>query len=189
MEETWHRPRRGEIVWRRHIIVLFGNCWLVMLYALSWIAMAVGGYATDAFGMKFFLSFLFAGMLIASVWFSYHYEDWRDDMYILTSKEIIKQKRHPFVWDYSHRLEKRLIVSTAAFLGYGEDEEAPFLRWFLGCGNVVVYGINSKMVLEDVFHPHGVKRTIDSWLGRKKKWQNLPQDKLGGWQPGSSDVF
>jgi|GEM_PF-4365212 len=165
----WHPPKRGDIVWRRHVLVLFGSCWLGLLYGMSWVVLAIGGYATDAFDIEFFLPFLFAGMLIASVWLSYHFEDWKDDMYVLTSNEIVQQKRHPFVWDFSQRLEKRLIVSTAAFLGYGKGEEMSLVRWFMGCGNVTVYGINSKLVLEDVFHPHGVKRTIDVWLGRKKR--------------------
>jgi len=175
----WYKPVGGDIVWRKHIIVLLPDLVLPTLYGLSWIVLAFGSYLSSATSQKVALVLLFIGMIPTATWFLYHVEDWKDEMYVLSprQKALIHQMRHPFALETGSKLRFEFISFTRAQLGLkAEDGKKKFslggfFRWLFGCGNVTVYGPSAKVVqvLADVFNPSAVKAAIDETLEKYGK--------------------
>ena len=170
----WYIPQRGDIVWRRHIIVLLPRLTLPILYGLCWTILAVGLRVTSVMSKDAFLIFHLVGMFLSSVWTMFHVDDWRDEMYILSRREnaIIFQSRHPFSWETGAWLRKEQITFTKAQLGIPKGDHEiemgmkAFLWWIFGCGNVSIFGPSARvaLTLADVFYPSRIKRQIDEWL-------------------------
>ena len=172
--KRWYKPQSGDMVWRRHIIVLLPALVLPTLYGLSWVILAFGSYLSGAMGQSAALILLFVGMVPTAVWCLYHVEDWKDEMYILSARRqaLIHQMRHPFALETGSRLPFEYIIFTRAQLGLKTKDGikkfslSGFFRWLFGCGDVTVYGPSATVVqiLADVFNPAGIKSVIDSTL-------------------------
>ncbi len=170
----WYRPQSGDIVWRRHVIVLLPPLILPTLYGLSWMVLAFGSYLSGAMSQAAALILLFVGMIPTAIWLLYHVEDWKDEMYILSTrrKALIHQMRHPFALETGSKLKFEFISFTRAQLGLKTEDGVKkfslsgFFRWLSGCGSVTVYGPSARTVqiLADVFNPAGIKAIIDSAL-------------------------
>jgi len=170
----WYQPRSGDIVWRKHIVVLVPVLVLPILYGLSWVVLAFGSYLSGAMSQPASLILLLAGMVPTAIWVFYHIEDWKDEMYVLSARQkvLIHQVRHPFALETGSRLQFEFITFTRAQLGLKTEDGkkkfslSGFFRWLFGCGDVTVYGPSAKVVqvLAGVFNPSAVKFTIDSTL-------------------------
>jgi len=168
----WRQPKRGDVVWRRHWIVLIPRLALPISYGLSWLLLYLGSYLSGASGRGISLCLLFIGIGISTIWLQYYVEDWKDEMYVLSPKErvLIHQMRHPFSLESGSRLRFEHIGFTQAQLGIKTEEGknrpfsiGGFSRWLFGCGQVSVFGPSARIVqvLEDVFNPNQVKAIID----------------------------
>lgn len=176
---SWYSPRSGDMVWRRHAIVLLPVLVLPSLYGLSWMILAFGSYLSGAMSRDAALLLLFVGMIPTTVWHLYHVEDWKDEMYVFSvrQKALIHQMRHPFALETGSRLKLEFISFTRAQLGLKTEDGkkkfsfSGFFRWLFGCGDVTVYGPSARVVqvLADVFNPAGVKAVIDSTLEKHGK--------------------
>ena len=176
---SWYRPQSGDVVWRRHIIVLLPAMVRPTLYGLSWIVLAFGSYLSGAMSQTAALILLFIGMVPTAIWSLYHVEDWKDEMYVLSvrHKALIHQVRHPFALETGSRLRFEFITFTRAQLGLKTEDGTKkfslsgFFRWLFGCGDVTIYGPSARVVqvLADVFNPSAVKSIIDSTLEKRGK--------------------
>jgi len=175
--ERWYIPQRGDIIWRRHILVLLPRLVLPVLYGVCWAVLAIGLRVTEVMSREAFLIFQLVGMFLATLWTMFHVDDWRDEMYILSRREnaIIFQSRHPFSWEAGARLRREHIAFTRAQLGIKKGDNGvemslkAFLWWVFGCGSVSVFGPSARvaLTLADVFYPSRIKRRIDEWLGER----------------------
>ena len=163
--------RPEDRIWRRHIIVLLPGLFLPFLYGASWVAIGIGFRRTGEISLNTFLMILFIGMLITVPWARYRIGDWKDEVYILSRKKnaLVREKRHPFVFESSQTLPRDNIGFTAAQIGkssVGSFSVKAFIWWLTGCGRVNVYGPGAKIevVFEDVFLPERIKNEIDRWL-------------------------
>lgn len=171
----WYKPRSGDVVWRRHPLVLLPRIALPSIYGLSWVILAAGSYLSGACGREVMMILLFIGAVPTTFWLLFHVDDWRDEVYVLSNRlgGIVYQSRHPFSWETGKRLDRKFVSFTTATLGLpkkaGEERlwsVKGFFYWLFGCGSVSVFGPSARIALEmlDVFNPAQKKEVLDQWL-------------------------
>jgi uncharacterized membrane protein YdbT with pleckstrin-like domain len=95
------------------------------------------------------------------LWALYRYEDWRNDIYILTPDRIIDIDRSPFGIGASSRREARL----AAVQNVNLDMTGLWDNAF-DIGDVIIQtaGAEGTLTFERVYDPHGVQRDIVNYM-------------------------
>ncbi len=119
------------IIWRKHWIVLVWNAWIPFLIVLGLlIAVPFLGsikQALDLTGAALTLPWIVA-FLVAIGWLWWEYEDYHNDLYVVTDEKIIDIERKPLGLDYKRRegslervqsVDSRQIGVLQAVLDYG----------------------------------------------------------------------
>lgn len=118
--------RDGAVVWRKHWWVLARHTWLV---ALALVAAGAALARTVAVGGPIPARWWAMGTAVLALWAAYRYEDWRNDLYILTDEHIVDVERRPLGLRAERRQARlgqiqdiRLVVPNplATYLGYGD---------------------------------------------------------------------
>jgi hypothetical protein len=158
-----HLPRLGviregkSIIWRKHWFLLLrdvfapalllGGSIIIVLLGLWGPLLALNSVWVTLLG----LVFAFVGF----VWLTYVYEDWRNDLYVVTETDIIDIERTPFLGRESRR---------QANLGNIQDtryEMPGFWANLVGRGNVIIETAGQgEFTFDNVFDPSGVQREI-----------------------------
>jgi uncharacterized membrane protein YdbT with pleckstrin-like domain len=145
---------RNQITWRKHWIILARRTILQLLASLG------------AFGLLItFLSlpypfFTVAALIILPVtlfWLVWQYEDWRNDIYVITPDSLIDIKRTPFgVLGESRRTGAFDAVQDVTY------EIPSFIHQLLNLGNVDIQmtGQADPFKFHQVFDPSGVQQEI-----------------------------
>ncbi len=93
--------RGNEVVYRKHWLNLIGTAFVPFAFALVYtvaillIRWRMPDLAAVFFHMPFVIFIIVIGVVLWG-WFAWQYENWRNDMYILTSDRLIEYKRSPF---------------------------------------------------------------------------------------------
>ncbi len=93
--------RGNEIVYRKHWLNLIGTALIPFLLAVGYtfavllIRLRVPDLSALIFSMPFVIFTILVGVVLWG-WFIWQYENWRNDLYILTSDRLIDLKRTPF---------------------------------------------------------------------------------------------
>jgi CRP-like cAMP-binding protein/membrane protein YdbS with pleckstrin-like domain len=93
------KPLTGQVIWRKHWVNLLGRTILPLAAVVLLAVMGLIIILTDPppFGLSrigLMLPWLVA-MAAASVWLWWNYEDWHNDIYVLTDDKIIDIERKP----------------------------------------------------------------------------------------------
>jgi CRP-like cAMP-binding protein/uncharacterized membrane protein YdbT with pleckstrin-like domain len=130
-------PKRAQLsrplVWRKHWLNLVGRAWLPFLLLIIIGLLGVGGILVqlDQFGItpvQFVLAWLVLGAPVL-FWLWWQYEDWKNDVYIVTDDRIIDVEMKPLSLNVKQReggLDRIQNVTTqqrgvwAAVFGYGD---------------------------------------------------------------------
>lgn len=158
-----HFPRVGvitegrSIIWRKHWIVLVRHIALplvVFLVALGgtlfglW--MAVRGQASWAVVLA---AFALTGLLF--FWLTWCYEDWRNDLYVVTDRQILDIERTPLLARESSRQANLENIQDIRY------EVPGFWYSMLKMGSVVIATAGEgQFTFDHVYNPSGVQQVI-----------------------------
>jgi membrane protein YdbS with pleckstrin-like domain len=137
-------------------IALPAACVLVYVALLVLVRLFVQGIAEIIFGTPIEIGVMAVGVGLL-LWGLYRYENWRNDIYILTPDRIVDIDRSPFGIGPSSRREARLSAVQNVNLDInGLWDNA------LNIGDVIIQtaGAEGTLTFERVHDPHGVQRDI-----------------------------
>ncbi len=156
-----------SVVYRKHWVVLFLDAWvpffgffavfglfLMRLYQLllssedSFISLA-GGLSVDIYAL-----FCLGGMFLLGGWFIYRFMDWSNDVFEVTSDQIIDIDRKPFGTESRNTAQLENILGT-------KYERRGFLGNIFNFGHVFITVGGNKLIFEDVLDPASVQSDID----------------------------
>jgi membrane protein YdbS with pleckstrin-like domain len=152
--------------------ILYHKHWLQLAEELTFPVSAVLVYVALLILMRLFVPSvaqivlgtpLEIGVIVVGIglllWVMYRYENWRNDIYILTPDRIVDIDRSPFGVGPSSRREARLLAVQNVNLDMSGLWDNAF-----NIGNVIIQtaGAEGTLTFERVHDPHGVQRDIMS---------------------------
>ncbi|MCZ7571010.1 MAG: cyclic nucleotide-binding domain-containing protein [Ardenticatenaceae bacterium] len=155
------REEQGEtIIWRKHWIVLLGQTlrpWLFTI-VIFFSAIALGVMLPPLSAVATFLIILFfaiAGMAAVG-WLLWEYEDWHNDIYILSPTAVVDEERRPLA------LSKTVKQASLDQIQDVRYEIPNPLFMLLNVGNVVIQtaGAEGRLDFKFVKNPPGIQSEI-----------------------------
>ncbi len=150
--------RGGQIVYRKH--------WLALIRNISLPLLALGIYAAAVvfvISLGWLPSQVLVNLLVALVGFAivlrcvWQYEDWRNDLYILTEEKVIEYKRSPFGL-LGDKQKTALLVNVQNITATTKG----MLDVLFNVGDVSIRtaGQENELLFARVYDPRGVQREI-----------------------------
>ncbi|MGE5222518.1 MAG: cyclic nucleotide-binding domain-containing protein [Omnitrophica WOR_2 bacterium] len=154
----------GVVTFRKHWILLLRDIWLPTLILFLLAAAVVGRildlYETFSIGLVLLVSFTLG--LICIVWWVYQYVDWRNDIYQLTSDQIIDIYRKPLGREDKKTAQVENILSL-------ENKRRGILGLILNYGDVTAMVGGAKFLFEGVYNPASVQQEIFHRINERKR--------------------
>jgi membrane protein YdbS with pleckstrin-like domain len=154
------REVKGDtITYHRHWWVLLMKTWLWLLALIGTVAFTITLIVYDfvLFNFKFPVTSSMFFIVLATFIFmgiaAYHYMDWRNDIYQLTSEMVIDSERKPFGQELTKSAPIRNIISL-------EHQRKGILRLILNFGLVRVVVADETLNFFDVGNPALVQQDI-----------------------------
>jgi membrane protein YdbS with pleckstrin-like domain len=152
----------GSVIYRKHWLRLVQTITLPTLIGLLYglflyfIATTAPDLKPIVFGFPFVIVTMFIGAALM-FWWVYRYEDWRNDIYIVTSERIIDIDRSPFGLRGSKRREAKL--SAVQNVTY---QTSGFVDMLFNMGDVIIHtaGGEGKLTFDSVLDPRRVQHDI-----------------------------
>jgi hypothetical protein len=162
------RYETGEgVIYRKHWVVLFLNSWM----PLAGVFASFGLFLSRLYQLYFdqtntFVSFatgldidvwalMFLGIITLFLgWFLYRFVDWSNDVFEVTSDQIIDIDRTPLGTETRNAAQLENILGT-------KYERRGFLGNVFNFGHVYITVGGNKLVFEDVLDPASVQSDID----------------------------
>ena len=166
---NWFKLRTeegGTITYRKHWFVLFQQVWQPTLLIVLMIAGIIvriytlwttpGPTLFSSAGAHVDTTVLVLGFLILpfSIWWWYQYVDWGNDIFQVTSDQILDLDRKPF------GTEERRAAPLENILGT-EYKRVGLMGYLFNFGTVEIVVGGTKLAFEDVLDPAGVQADID----------------------------
>jgi uncharacterized membrane protein YdbT with pleckstrin-like domain len=101
----WAIHENGSIIWRKHWLLLVAAVTLPLLAFFVLLGVTIYGL-WQPFGSLprvVLAPILLGGLALVFFWLAYQYEDWRNDLYVVTRNDIIDIERTPFLARESRR--------------------------------------------------------------------------------------
>jgi len=122
---------------------------------------------------------LYIGGLIITViswgWWLYQYQDWYNDVYIITSDQLVDVNRKPLGKE-ERRSAPVQNIQTVEFKRKG------IIGLLFNFGTVHIQIGNQELTFDDVYNPAAIQAEIFSrFKGHNQKSQRLEQEKLADW--------
>jgi len=157
--------RGGEVIWRKHLIVLLQHAAFQALVLIAAIYLLIAGiigmfpFSDPVGGITIII--LIVGMVFALIWFSYGYDAWNKDIYIVTDKMIIDIDGSPFGIGPEKRREGTFgVVQNITYVS------PSFFSRLINMGDVVIEtaGTMDTFTFEQVHDYKGVQREVSRRL-------------------------
>lgn len=144
----------NQITWRKHWLILLRRTFLPLILCPTSLALLIISLMTTPWQVALLLFFF---LLFTIAWLFWKYEDWRNDIYVVTSDKILDIKRSPF----GLRGESRR-TGTFDSLQDVTYKIPSFLHKLLNLGNVYVKttGQVEPFQFSQVFDPSSVQQEI-----------------------------
>lgn len=118
-------------------------------------------------------------MLVAAAFWLYQYEDWRNDVYILTRDQIIDVYKRPLGDENKRSAPLKNILSL-------ESKRRGFLGWLLNFGTVFIRIGDTQFDFENVWNPSAVQREVfqrfqEAIANEKKKEEEGHRKRIADW--------
>jgi hypothetical protein len=176
----------GNVTWRKHWIALLKDVRKPLFLGLLLLVLAllpirdvpfVGEIPAGAYSL---ILSLLGVCVFAWVW--YQYEDWRNDLYMITPDRIVDMEKSPF------KLRETRREASLAMIQNVRATRPGLLAAVFNFGNVVVEtaGQTGSFEFIDVADPPGVQRDIFAYAERCRQRQGEVERKkrreeLGDW--------
>jgi CRP/FNR family cyclic AMP-dependent transcriptional regulator len=144
----------GTIVYRKHLVVLFEQTWvpgLLFLGIFSWLLynLFTGPVVFGTLETTLVIFLVFLGL-----WWLYQYVDWKNDIFQVTSDQIMDVDKTPL-----GKVQKN--VAPLDNILSMEARREGLLQVLFNYGNVYITVGSSQMVFENVMDPSAVQQDID----------------------------
>lgn len=155
------RVEEGDVItYRKHVYILVTKTALPSL-AILVLLVLMGFVLRERFlgvfqGPLMWITFLIllAGLFAAFLWWLYHYIDWRNDIYQITSEKVIDSKKKPL----GEEVTKSAPLDNIQSLDY---ERRGILGILLNLGNVIInVGTESKLIFLGIHDPARAQQDI-----------------------------
>jgi uncharacterized membrane protein YdbT with pleckstrin-like domain len=167
----------GNIIWRKHWAILLRGIALPLVAFAAALAFIAWSFSR-APGLVVPALLVSGAMLF---WLTWQYEDWRNDLYILTPTQIIDIERTPFLFRESRRQASLENIQDIRY------EIPGFWATMLNIGNVVIQTAGQgQFTFDQVFDPSAVQREIflriEDYRDRKRSEERREREsELGDW--------
>ncbi len=143
------------VTYRTHWLVLFRKTILPCLLFLGILLIAVLRFI--GFMNSLPEEFVYLGALVLSLagwgWWLYQYQDWRNDVYIITEDQLIDVYRKPLSTEDRKTAPIKNIQTV-------EFERKGLLKLLFNYGTVIIKIGNEKLTFDNVFNPSAVQNEI-----------------------------
>lgn len=177
LPRLWRIEESGNIIWRKHwVLMLRGIALSLLAWALSMVLLVWTILNAPAWAL---LAVFLAGG--AFFWLTWQYEDWRNDLYILTPTQIIDIERTPFLFRESRRQAGLENIQDIRYQIPG------FWATLINMGNVVIQTAGQgQFTFDAVYDPSAVQREIflriEDYRQRKRDQERREREsELGDW--------
>jgi hypothetical protein len=154
------RFEEGNVItYRKYWTALLAKTWLPTLLILVDLFAIMAGVILAFWGrifaadLGFWMAIALGALLPLSIWWLYHYVDWRNDIYQVTDKYILDIERRPLGTEVKKSAPLESILSL-------EHERLGFLGYLLNFGNVTINVGEAKFVFLSVHEPARVQQDI-----------------------------
>lgn len=167
----------GNIVYRTHWFILVKRTFLPAL-----ILVAVVGFVLARFTGTFNLvseSFVYSTALLASLlgwgWWIYRYIDWHNDVYIITSDQLVDMNRKPL----GHEEKRSAPLKNIQTVEYKRNG---LIGLLLNYGTVRIQIGNEELTFDNVYKPSSVQREVYAkFAAYNEKLKRNEQERLADW--------
>ncbi len=150
-----------RIVYRKHWLVLFRRTWLPGL--LFWFAVAITVFQV----FNLLISLLLT--LFIFLWWLYHYMDWRNDIYQVTSEKLYDIERKPLGREERREAPLERVLSISV-------EREGFIPILFNYGNVVIDVSGERFTFDNIFNPIQAQQDIFWRMDTLKRKRQAEQD-------------
>ena len=176
----------GNLIWRKHWFALLKEAGKPLLVVLVLVALAFlpiddAPFIGEIPAGPYFLALSLVGVCTLA-WAWYQFEDWRNDLYMVTPDRIVDMEKSPFKMRETRREASLSMIQNVRAIRPG------LLAALLNFGNVVVEtaGQTGSFEFSDVADPSGVQRDIFDYAERYRQRQGDAQrarrrEELGDW--------
>lgn len=171
----------GEITYRKHWFILIQHIWLAILLMIGVFAVGLlrlSGKISFLPATPFILVTIFS-MFVIFLWMLYIFEDWRNDVFMVTDDQIVDLDRKPLgkVRRRSAPLENILSI---------EYERRGIWGYLFNFGTVFIDVGATKLSFDHVYHPSKVQEDIFYRMGerleRKRQFElETERERVSEW--------
>ena len=154
-----HIETAERTTWRKHWLFLISSLELPVFVTLCCGVLLVAGFqgwpsVVSAFFPQYSLVLL-AIAIVSAGWFAWEYTDWGNDLYIVTSEQIIDIEKRPL---FSREARREASLGMIQNVRY---EKPNFRASLFNYGNVIVQTAGTgEFTFDGVGDPHGVQNKI-----------------------------
>ena len=171
----------GIVTYRKHWYILLQNTWLQMAIIASIVAL----FLIRLFGVITFPSldaiaaFSLVLLVIVLAWYMYDYEDWRNDIYQVTTEQIVDIEKKPFGTEQKKTAPLESILSI-------EYERLGLLGIILNFGTVKITVGGTKFDFRFVYNPSQVQQELfrrmeERKVKKKETESELERERVAEW--------
>jgi hypothetical protein len=151
------RFERGDsVIYRKHWYILLQSIWqpsLLILATLGLIGLKLGGIIPEQVTLTVVVVVALVLFIPFAGWWLYEFEDWKNDIYQVTSDQIVDLEKKPF----GAESRKSAPLGNVMSLKY---ERPGLLGLMLNFGTVVATVAGQEFRFEGVFDPVGVQNDV-----------------------------
>lgn len=178
----------GTITYRKHWFVLISHIWAPTLILMAFLGLLIMRVISLAGNPGFAFHLLIADTVVISLplimipfigWWIYQYMDWSNDVFRVTSDQILDIDRTPFGTEERRSAPLDNILST-------EYKREGLAGYLFNYGTVFITVGGAQLAFEDVLDPAGVQSDIDSRrmariAAKKDSEQSAERDRMAEW--------
>ena len=152
----------GTIIYRTHWFILLKKIWLPSLLIMGLLMLLLSSLFslfTLISPLATFLLVLFFGTIVG-IWFAYRYADWHNDIYLITTDQVVDVYKKPLGSEQRDAAPIKNILSI-------EYKRLGFIGLILNYGTVFIRVGDRELTFDDVFNPSGIQRELFDRLAAK----------------------
>jgi hypothetical protein len=145
----------GAVIYRTHWFILLKKIGLPSLLLLGLLTLFISSAANPnrALSVQAVCGLTFVVGLVVGVWWIYQYWDWHNDVYLITSDQVVDVNKKPLGQEQRQAAPLKNIISI-------EYKRLGLLGLLLNFGTVYIRVGDKQLTFDEVFNPSEVQREL-----------------------------
>lgn len=162
----------GVITYRKHWYILLLHIWAPTLILIGLLALFVARLFNAFTVISLLAVFALVTVLgiVVTLWWLYQYVDWSNDIYVITSDQVIDVYKRPLGTEVRKAAPLKNILSI-------EYQRIGFIGYILNYGTVFIKVGESTFDFDYVYNPSDVQRELFKRFSEYKYREKLAQDE------------